>query len=209
MLENKVYKIKVGELDTNCYIMRDPDTRSAVIIDPGADATRIRHKLHELDTSVALILLTHGHFDHILAVDDLRTSRTVVAIHEADAHCLTERDMYSAMLEYDPRPLKPADFTFSKEGTYELMGFKFEVMNTPGHTDGSVCYIFGDIMFSGDTLFAGSIGRTDFIEGDPDKMKASLKRLNRMQGDYTVYPGHYRSTTLSDEKQRNPFLINC
>ena len=208
MLENKVHTLKVGELDTNCYIMCDRDTGSSVVIDPGANASKINRTLHDLDTYASLILLTHGHFDHILAVEALRTNRTVVAIHEADAHSLTERDMYSPMLKNDMRPFRPADFTFKKEGTYELAGFRFDVIHTPGHTPGSVCYIFGDIMFSGDTLFHGSIGRTDFIEGDPEKMKESLKRLYRLPGDYSVYPGHDSPTTLSDERLYNRYLID-
>jgi glyoxylase-like metal-dependent hydrolase (beta-lactamase superfamily II) len=206
MIENKVYTLKVGELDTNCYIMRDVEKGTAVVIDPGADAEKIKNKLQELGVSVSLILLTHGHFDHILGVEELRDEKTTVAIHASDAHSLVERDIYSSMFSYDTRPFRRADVLFDKEGSYELCGFEFDVIHTPGHTDGSLCYIFGNVMFSGDTIFNNSIGRTDLMGGDDHKMYKSLKKLAAIQEDYIIYPGHATSTTLLNEKKNNPFL---
>lgn len=203
----KVKRIVVGNLDTNCYIIKQEGTRGAVVIDPGDDAILIKSELHEMDAYPALILLTHGHFDHILALDRLRTEKTVVAIHGADADKLVHRDLISAMLKDNPWPFKSAEIVFGDRDRHQsICGYDFEVIHTPGHTEGSVCYLFGDMLFTGDTLFRGGMGRTDFQGGDIKKMMASLRLLYSMPGDYGVYPGHDRETTLSDERQYNPYM---
>lgn len=205
MKDMKLSRLVVGSQGTNCYILKDPATRSALVIDPGGDLTLIQDALFRMDAVCRLILLTHGHFDHILAVGDLRGNGIPVCIHEADAHSLTERDMFSAVIPYDPRPFAPAEFLFDKEGAYTAAGFEFYVMPTPGHTPGSVCYIFDGLMFTGDTLFKNSIGRTD-LGGDENALWRSLKQLYDLPGDYDVYPGHDDPTTLSDERRYNPYL---
>ncbi len=202
-----VKKLVVGKLQTNCYILKQDDSRRAVVIDPGDDAIYIKSELHEFDAYPALILLTHGHFDHILAIDQLRTEKTLVGIHELDADMLTTRDMFTAYLDKDPRPLRSADRVFHKNERYvEMNGFEFEVLHTPGHTKGSVCYQFGDLLFTGDTLFCGGMGRVDFPGGDEDAMMRSLKKLYDIPGDLDVFPGHDRVTTLSEERLRNPYM---
>jgi glyoxylase-like metal-dependent hydrolase (beta-lactamase superfamily II) len=205
MSEYEICRVAVGTLSTNCYIIKKRDTGDACVIDPGDNLTLIQDALHRMDAKCRLILLTHGHFDHILAVGDLRSERAPVCIHAADAHSLTERDMFSPLIPYDPRPFEEADFVFEKEGSYSVAGFDFYVFNTPGHTKGSVCYLFEDNLFTGDTLFKGGIGTLDF-GGDADDMRATLQMLCKLPGDYTVYPGHDEKTTLSDEKAANPFL---
>lgn len=205
MGEYLIKKVVVGQMRTNCYIVKSRNSRDAVVIDPGAEFTVIRDALFKMDAACRVILLTHGHFDHILAVGDLKTANTLVCIHKDDEHFLTERDMFSAMLPYDPRPFEKADFLFDKEGNYKVGNFDFYVIPTPGHTKGSVCYIFGDIMFTGDTLFRNSIGTTD-LYGDPDDMDKTLRMLYNLPGDYAVYPGHEEATTLSDEKAHNPYF---
>ena len=203
-----VKRVEVGALHTNCYIVKSPDSRDAVVIDPGADLTVIQDALHRADAVCRLILLTHGHFDHILEVGDLRGTGVPVAIHEKDAHMLTERDMFSAIIPYDPRPFAPAEYTFSKEGEYSIAGFDFYVIPTPGHTAGSVCYVFDGMMFTGDTLFRNSIGRTD-LGGNEAELMRSLRALRNLPGDYEIFPGHDRPSTLSEERARNPYLINA
>ncbi len=205
MGEYLIKRIVVGQMRTNCYIVKDRNSRDAVVIDPGAEFTVIRDALFRMDAACRVILLTHGHFDHILAVGDLKTANTLVGIHKDDEHFLTERDMFSAILPYDPRPFEKADFLFDREGKYKVGNFEFYVISAPGHTKGSVCYIFGDIMFTGDTLFQNSIGTTD-LYGDPDEMDRTLRMLYNLPGDYAVYPGHEGATTLSDEKAHNPYL---
>lgn len=198
--------IKVGFLATNCYILKNPKNGDAVVIDPGADGILIKSTLREMNARLKLILLTHGHFDHILGLGELRRDGIITAIHGKDASHLTQRDMFSAMLEYDPRPFPPADFFFTDDGDYSLVGFDFTVLNTPGHTPGSCCFIFDDLMFTGDTLFCGGIGRTDFTGGSDEDMQSSLARLSKIPGDYAIYPGHDESSVLSDEKLFNPYL---
>ncbi len=201
----QILRVVVGVLSTNCYVVKDTSTGNACVIDPGDNLTLIQDALHRMDARCRLILLTHGHFDHILAVGDLRSDRIPVGIHRADAHLLTERDFFSPVIEYDPRPFAPADLLFDREGSCTAAGFHFYVLPSPGHTKGSVCYLFGDNLFTGDTLFRGGIGTLDF-GGDADDMRASLRMLCNLPGDYTVYPGHDEKTTLSDEIAANPFL---
>lgn len=205
MKDVQVKRVEVGIMPTNCYIIKPGESRDAIVIDPGDELTVIQDALHRMDAVCRLILLTHGHFDHILAVGDLRGSKVPVAIHERDAEMLTERDMFSSMIKYDPRPFEPAEFTFKKEGSYTAAGMEFYVIPTPGHTPGSVCYIFDGMMFTGDTLFKSSIGTTDF-GGDEEALTKSLRALYDLPGDYTVYPGHGSATTLSDERRTNPYL---
>ncbi|MBR2900918.1 MAG: MBL fold metallo-hydrolase [Clostridia bacterium] len=202
-----VKRVPVGTLNTNCYIVRSPDTRDAIVIDPGSDLTVIQDALHRADAVCRLILLTHGHFDHILAVGDLRNINIPVGIHKNDAHMLTERDMFSAIIPYDPRPFEPAEILFDKEGEYSVAGFDFYVIPTPGHTSGSVCYVFDGMMFTGDTLFKNSIGRTD-LGGDEKALLRSLKALKNLPGDYEIFPGHDRPSFLSEERRNNPYLRN-
>ena len=202
-----VKRVPVGTLNTNCYIVKSPDTRDAIVIDPGSDLTVIQDALHRADAVCRLILLTHGHFDHILAVGDLRNINIPVGIHKNDAHMLTERDMFSAIIPYDPRPFEPAEYLFDKEGEYSIAGFDFYVIPTPGHTAGSVCYVFDGMMFTGDTLFRNSIGRTD-LGGDEGALLRSLKALKNLPGDYEIFPGHDRPSTLSEERRNNPYLRN-
>lgn len=202
-----VKRVPVGSLNTNCYIVKNPDTRDAIVIDPGSDLTVIQDALHRADAVCRLILLTHGHFDHILAVGDLRNINIPVGIHKNDAHMLTERDMFSAIIPYDPRPFEPAEILFDKEGEYSVAGFDFYVIPTPGHTAGSVCYVFDGMMFTGDTLFKNSIGRTD-LGGDENALLRSLKALKNLPGDYEIFPGHDRPSSLSEERRNNPYLRN-
>lgn len=201
----EVRRIVVGDMETNCYVVMDKQTWDACVIDPGDNVTVIQDVIHRMNARFRAILLTHGHFDHILAVGDLRARRIPVCIHESDAHMLTERDVFSTMIPYDPRPFEPADFLFSGEKEYTIGGLTFYVIPSPGHTKGSVCYQFGDHLFTGDTLFRGGIGTLQF-GGNEEDMERSLKMLCSLPGDYTVHPGHGEETVLSDEIETNPFL---
>ncbi len=203
-----VKRVVVGALGTNCYIVKENNSRAALVIDPGGDAILIKSVLLEMDAYAAVILLTHGHFDHILALDELRTEKSIVCMHKADADMLLSSDLISpSMLGYNPWPFKKADVLFGENDRHASVGgFDFEVIHTPGHTEGSVCYLFGDLLFTGDTLFCRGIGRTDFKGGSIQKMKSSLALLKSMPGDYAVYPGHEKETTLSEEKLHNPYM---
>ena len=201
-----IKQVSMGLVTANCYVICDEVSKVGAVIDPGDYSTQLENEIILSGMrELKYILLTHGHFDHILAVGDLRGNSVPVGIHEKDAHMLTERDMFSAIIPYDPRPFAPAEYTFSKEGEYSVAGFDFYVIPTPGHTPGSVCYMFDGMLFTGDTLFKRSIGRTD-LGGDEAQMMRSLRALRNLPGDYDVYPGHDAPTTLEDERECNPYL---
>ena len=192
-----IHAIPLGLLGTNCYILRQGDSKTCILIDPGQQPEPLLDYLQDQDLTVAAILLTHGHFDHVGGV------RQVVAEMDCPVYLCTKD------LTLPPRMTDgPLYYTDSyQEGSHlELAGISFDVIETPGHTPGSVCLLAEDCLFSGDTLFAGSCGRTDFPGGDTRQMYASLARLAQIPQDYRVFPGHGESTTLSAEKQYNPFM---
>lgn len=209
MIDYVVTRLVVGGLDTNCYILKHRASRAAAVIDPGGDLLVIKNALFEQEASLRLILLTHGHIDHILALEDLRTPNTIVCIHKDDAHMLVERDLFTSMVPHDPRPMRPAEFQFERDGKYKVDPFEFYVIHTPGHTPGSVCYIFEDCLFTGDTLFRHECGRCDLEGGDFSAMLRSLKRLSELEGDYKVFPGHEGISTLSEERAANPYMLQA
>ena len=203
----KITRIKVGleGNTTNCYIIKREGTRAAVVVDPGDDAEKIQAALADMDAELAVILLTHGHYDHILALDKIRTENTVVCLHKDELYRLEAMEsiaFWRAPPELWPFK-KPEILLDGVQTEFSLCGYDFEVIYTPGHTEGSVCYRFGNNLFTGDTLFCRCIGRTDFAGGDPDEMKKSLRLLYDLEGDYKVYAGHMEETTLDMERKYN------
>ena len=191
--------ILLPAVSTNCYVVADEKAGVCAIIDPGDPDPRILNTVAEEGWQVKCILLTHAHYDHTMGIPELRRQLpgVPVYVHPGDAEM--------------PKPFfrieEMGELTFYEDGSHVSVGdVDFEVLHTPGHTAGSVTLKVGDALFVGDTLFAGSCGRTDLPGGDPMEMLASLRRLGRLEGDYTVYPGHMDSTTLAREKQYNPFI---
>ena len=203
----KIIKLKpLSEIGTNSYIV-ETDSKNAVLIDAPADAGFIISQLRESGLTLKKILLTHGHIDHTGAVYDLvEKTGCEVYIHSADITKLYDADL--SLSNYLGIPLKPyKDTKALSDGDIIIQDeIKFEVISTPGHTSGSVCYISGDVMFSGDTLFYRSVGRTDMVDGDSETLIKSLKRLKEIDYDYTVYSGHGAPTSLADEKAFNPYM---
>jgi glyoxylase-like metal-dependent hydrolase (beta-lactamase superfamily II) len=201
--------LTVGPVETNCYILGDEATKLAALIDPGDAGAELVRFTKGQGYEIAMILLTHGHFDHIggvkEAVEVLNQERETplpVYIHEEDYPCAPASFDRHITLEGVP------GVRFYGEGdTLTLGGISIQVISTPGHTCGGVCLIAGDSIFTGDTLFYGSCGRTDFETSSPEAMLASLKRLALLEGDYKVYPGHEGATLLSDERKNNPYMI--
>ena len=200
-----VYTLPLGDYQTNCYIVCAAESKTCAVIDPGYFPERILSFLADKGLDLDAILLTHGHFDHVGAVKALvEATGCRLWMKESD---YTQRSNPQNDFLY---PIHDCDFcevSFCEEGEkISAGGAVFTVMETPGHTWGSVCYLCEDAIFSGDTLFAGSCGRTDLPGGDYGTIVLSLERLAELQGDYTVYPGHGSATTLAQERMYNPYM---
>ena len=198
--------LPLGALQANCYLLSDEEGATAVI-DPGDEAGTILETVRAGELAVEAILLTHAHFDHILAADELRRETGApVYVYETDAPALADpRRSLTVLAKGGAGPLR-AD-RLLKDGEELRVGrLAVSVLHTPGHTPGSCCFLCGDALFSGDTLFAGSIGRTDFPGGDDQAMAASLRMLAALEPGIRVFPGHGESTTLSKERMENPYL---
>ena len=192
----KIHTLTLGMYQTNTYIIHEETSKSCCIIDPGYQANTILETLDSLGLTLEAILLTHGHFDHVGAVKDLA----------ADTDCrvflCAEDDALPPM--FTAGKLYYTD-TYAEGSILHVAGLYIHVLHTPGHTPGSVCLLCEDAIFSGDTLFAGSCGRTDIGGSWPD-IQRSLKRLSAMEADFRVFPGHGESTTLAAEKRYNPYM---
>lgn len=199
----------VGPVQTNCFILGDEATKQAAVIDPGERGAALAQKLEEVGYEPVMILLTHGHFDHIGGVQQLLDAwhrkapeaEIPVYIHEADYPDAPASFMRGITLAGVPNIHHYAD-----GDVLHLGGITIEVIGTPGHTAGGVTLKAEDVLFTGDTLFCGSCGRTDFETSDVNEMYASLKKLALLPGDYQVFPGHDRPTTLEDERENNPYM---
>ena len=195
--------ISVGQLAANCCLVYDEQKRAAVI-DPGDEAERLLTLIETYGLQVQAILLTHVHFDHIQAVKELKEATGApLFVHEADVPALTDPAFSMVMFPYALN----ADRVLHNGDTIEIGELTFTVLHTPGHTRGSVCYHCDDTLFAGDTLCAGSIGRTDFAGGDFAAMRQSLVRLATLPSETRVVPGHGSETTIGFEKQSNPFMV--
>lgn len=199
--------VPVGSLGTNCYILRDASSKTCVLVDPGEDAAHLLQKAQAMCLNIAGILLTHGHFDHVLAVTKLvKETGCPVWMHEEDHH---PKATTMASFFYPLSAEKLPDVRYVNEGdVLHLAGLEIQVLATPGHTQGSVCYLCENSLFAGDTLFAGSIGRTDLPGGSYATIQASLKRLAALEENYLIFPGHGESSDLATEKRSNPYLRN-
>ncbi len=203
----RVTYFAVGELGINCYIAYTADGH-AVVVDPGADAARIVQSIKCDNLTFDAVLLTHAHFDHIAAVAAVcAATGAPLCVCAADAAMLSD-PQYNLSAYFSPQcPLSLAADRLLREGDTVAVGDELlRVLHTPGHTPGSVCFVGDGVLFSGDTLFAGGIGRTDLPGGDMTCLRGSLQRLAALEGDYTVYPGHGETTTLAYEKRANPYL---
>ena len=197
----KLKALQVGPIGTNCYFLLDETTNKAAIVDPGDEAQRILNTFPLKGVEVEYILLTHGHYDHTTGAPELHEAlpNAKVYIHKNDANGAGSRLF--------PLAGQIHDLHYYGEGDkLNLAGLELTVLHTPGHTPGSVCLLCQDHMFSGDTLFQGSCGRTDLPGGDWETIQTSLRRLAKLEGEYAVHPGHGGNTALSVEKWYNPYM---
>ena len=189
--------LPVGQLETNCYIVSNENTLECVVIDPGDEANRILDYIEDNKLKCVAILLTHGHFDHVGAVDEVAESTgATVYMHELDDAKVSSRFMMGYRL--------PENGVYLKDGdVLNLAGLEFHIRATPGHTLGGVTIRCEDALFTGDTLFKGSCGRVDLPGGDLNTIMESIRFICQLPGDYEVYPGHMDSSTLERERMFN------
>lgn len=191
---------------SNSYLLVDDESKIFAVVDPSVDTSAADAYLRD-GYVLKYVLLTHGHFDHIFYVDEWRALGGKVCIHTGDADFLGDaaKSLYLQFFARDTRH-KDADIILRDGSTLMLGDNVISVMSTPGHTKGSICYIFDRTMISGDTLFAGSIGRTDLYGSSATDMRETIEKLSALDIDYTVYPGHGNKTTLFYEKKYGGYL---
>lgn len=192
----KLAQVSVGMLVTNCYLVADDHGRCAVI-DPGSGTEKILKAAEENGFTIEAILLTHGHFDHVGGVKQI-AAETGCRVYICKEDLALNPMLTDGAIYYTD--------TYAEGDTVELAGLRLQVMQTPGHTPGCVCLVCEDVIFCGDTLFAGTCGRTDLPGGSGREIQRSLGRLAGLEGDYRVLPGHGETTTLDTERKTNPFM---
>ena len=200
----KVKLLRVGPIGTNCYILEDDQTNLAAVIDPGDEPELIQEALEKEGVEVRYLLLTHGHYDHTTAVPALHRvyPQADIYIHQADANGAGST-LFPLAGEVDDLEL------YGGGDVIRLGDHEIQVLHTPGHSPGSVTLKVEDVLFTGDTLFAGSCGRTDLRGGSYEQIMQSLKRLGELKGDFHVCPGHEATSTLERERRSNPFLMEA
>ena len=189
----------VGHLETNCYVVTDENTLECAVIDPGAESNTILDYLEDNRLKCAAVMLTHAHFDHTGALESV--------LEETGARCyVSEKENGTTSGFGRPFSAPEGTFFYSEGDGVHVGSLTFRVMEAPGHTPGGVTLICGDALFTGDTLFKLSCGRTDFPGGDMKQELRSLKRIADLPGDYEVYPGHAECSRLSIEREHNPYM---
>ncbi len=196
-----------NSFQTNCWLIGSNESDEAVVVDPGFSAAAVRALLRESGRRPAATLATHGHFDHVGAAADLCGDEVPFFIHEADALALTDPTAWGAGYETPQVAVKDVR-TVADGDVLGFAGFSIEVVHTPGHTPGSVCFRTDGWLLSGDLVFAGAIGRSDFPNSSAADMDASLRRFLTLPDELDVFPGHGPRTTVGRERARNPFLVD-
>lgn len=206
-----IKRLVVGMLKTNCYIVVDESCSEGIIIDPGENAKLILQTVSELGISVKYIILTHSHFDHICAAKEVKEKTGAkLIVHQCENECLSFKyvvDFYPLM----KRRYKEvtSDITVNGGETFTFGNLQAKIINTPGHTKGSCIIIINDCIFTGDTLLRGQCGRCDLPTGSTEDMNNSLKTIYSLDGDYKLYPGHFDESTLSYERENNPYMLEA
>jgi hydroxyacylglutathione hydrolase len=199
----------VGPLGCNCYIVGDPDTKDAIVIDPGGDADDLVGVIHDHGLTVRSIVATHAHFDHVLAAERIRElTGAPFVLHQDDKVVLSWlQESGRLFLGIDLPPPPEVDSTASEGQKLQAGSLELEVLHTPGHSPGSISLVAPGVVFSGDTLFAGSIGRSDLPGGDGGRLVTEIRsKLFALPDTAVVYPGHGPATTIGREKKINPFV---
>jgi len=198
--------IAVGPLQANCVIVADDVSLKAIVIDPGDEPGRIIGIIKAVGLTVQMIVCTHGHFDHMGVVGDIkRETGSPIALHRDEIELYKGAMDMAAFWGYDLEVPPDPDILLSEGDTIEAGNLNFSVLHTPGHSPGGICLYGENMVITGDTLFKGSVGRADFYGGDMEKLKQSFRRLMALPGNTNVLPGHGPATTIGCEKTDNMF----
>lgn len=205
-----IQRLELGEIGANCYIVTDEESKETAIIDAGDFTEDLKNALIDNEKKVKYILLTHGHFDHIWGVSKLQEfTKAPVAIHFEDAPCLVDENISLAYRHFPGEQKYIRPDVFLSDGDVLTLGeTQVKVIHTPGHTRGSVCFLIEKNIFTGDTLFSLTVGRTDFLGGSFSQLMNSIDKLLSLEGEYDVFPGHNRTTTLNTERKKNRYIKN-
>lgn len=205
----KITTIIGGPVPTNCYLFKDESTGLAAVVDPGFESEELTQAVLQAGTeNIKYILLTHGHFDHIMGVAKMKElTGAKICMYKEEVRFAYDASLnLSAMFYGKAMPPFSIDMPLSENDSIELGGLSIRVLHTPGHTSGGCCFIVGNVIFSGDTLMKLSCGRTDFPTGSYDQILDSLQKLKHLEGDFEVYPGHGSKTRLEYERQNNTYM---
>ena len=196
-----------GKFQENCYIVYDDISKKAIIIDPGQDGKKVITKIEKLNLKPELLINTHGHFDHTFSDDIIRQKYNIpLAIHKDDTEMLSDANKNFSTMIGNPIIIDKADIIFEREEIKETSFCKYSVIYTPGHSKGSVCILIDNTLFSGDTVFKNSIGRTDLYGGNEDELISSLQKIKKLPQDTIICPGHGPFTTLKEELKNNMYF---
>ncbi|NWF76980.1 MAG: MBL fold metallo-hydrolase [Nitrospirae bacterium] len=202
-----IKKIVVGTLENNCYIIGDERTREVFIVDPGDEPDRILDFVNEDNLETKFIVCTHAHFDHVGAINEIREiTKAKIILHKDDLILYKNIEMQGLAWGFDIEPLTEPDIIVSEGYNIEIGDLRFTVLHTPGHSPGSICLYGEGILITGDTIFAGSVGRTDLYGGDINQLRKSFKRLIELPDNTIILPGHGPESTIMKEKNDNFFM---
>jgi hydroxyacylglutathione hydrolase len=202
-----IKRITVGPLQENCYIVGDEGTRHALVIDPGDEPDRILQVIKDNSFEIIVVILTHAHFDHVGAAGDIkRATGAKVLLHEGDIELYKGVRDQAAFWGFEVDDLPGPDGYIKEGDDVKAGGLTFKAMHTPGHSPGGICLYGEGVVFTGDTIFQGSVGRTDFHGGDMAKLKESFRRLINLPDDTVILSGHGGETTVGREKRENFFM---
>ena len=197
----KIRKFELGPIGNNVFILSN-DKQEAIVIDTASEMEPVIKYFQDNSLKLLAVLLTHGHFDHTAGVKCLKDLGAKIYMHSSDLHKINEKDKMAQMLGIVVKPFD-VDYILDKDQQIQISNFLIDVICTPGHTEGGVCYLIDNNLFSGDTMFKDSFGRIDFYDSNPDKMKSSLLKLYKLNENITVYSGHGESTSIKREKANN------
>jgi glyoxylase-like metal-dependent hydrolase (beta-lactamase superfamily II) len=205
-MDDRIRSLTVGPLESNCFIISDPGTKEAFIADPGDEPDRIIDAIRSSDLNVRYLVCTHAHFDHVGAIPELKEATGAqIVLHKDEVRTYEASKDMAAIWGYDLDPLPMPDLFVSEGDELRIGDSVFRVFHTPGHSPGGICLYGMGVVITGDTLFAGSVGRTDFEGGDIQKLRESFKRLMALPGETIVLPGHGPHSTISIEQIENFF----